>query len=281
MTGTMSCSTKMINAITVRFIRPENAKVTDANPIDDAVKISNVGINRYQITHKTAEGYHATTVVSGGSVFRWFRRAINNMIVDDDAFAFMQIDWILFPAVFVSRDHLKQNDVYSSILDTVEFHLDNWPGSDEDDDRSDCCGDNGVIAEFYFNYPFDYSEEVPEIDEDTASESSDSSDDSDATEEVPVRRSKRIAKKAPVSYSDSDSESDDDSEYTESESESESEDEEPTRRSKRLAQKPHVVYSEISDDEGEADAAKIRVHTFYGKNGKEVKRHVYDLRGRK
>ena len=138
-----------------------------------------------------------------------------------------------------------------------------------------------MIAEFYFNYPFDYSEEVPEIDEDTASESS---DDSDATEEVsPVRRSKRIAKKAPVAYSDSDSDSEADSEYTESDDESEDEEvaPTPTRRSKRLAQKPHVVYSEISDDEGDvADAAKIRVHTFYGKDGKEVSRRVYNLRGR-
>ena len=279
----MTCPTKMINDITVRFIRPENAKAT-ANPIDDVVKISNVGYNRYRIAHKTVDGHQANSIVSGNSVFRWFRRAINNMTVDDDAYAFIQIDWILFPAILVSRDNLKQNDVYSSILDSVEFHLDNWPGAEDDEDnRSDCCDGDNVIAEFYFNYPFDYSEEVPEIDEDTASEAdSDVSDDSDATEEVsPVRRSKRIAKKAPVAYSDSDSdsESEADSEYTESEDEDVAPT--PTRRSKRLAQKPHVVYSEISDDEGNvADAANIRVHTFYGKGGKEVSRRVYNLRGR-
>ena len=112
------------NAITFRFLRDNN---TDDS--DDIVNISYAGNTMYNISFRTPLSENPLkkpTIMHLGEkqTFRWVRRMMSLLECDTIPFAGIQVDMPMMPSIMLSPGNLSRN--YNSLLDAVEFHMDNW-----------------------------------------------------------------------------------------------------------------------------------------------------------
>ena len=106
----------------IRFIR-QNEKCAKN---DDTMKIISSDGENYDVVFTQGETKKSTLVsMSDSAVFRWVRHTISLLERDADPFEFVQLDLPLMPSVLVKVKEL--NGAYNTILNAVEFHLDNWP----------------------------------------------------------------------------------------------------------------------------------------------------------
>ena len=141
------------NKLSVRFIRKESSEKTD-----DMVVIQPLSKNQYSLTYTygdtKAKDPHTLTL-SDRDVFRWMRHTINLLEKDTDPFEGFQVDFPFMPSVYFTIDALTS--AYHSILDALEFHLDNWPSvtneNDLDYDNYDYYINNETEEDDYTDMP--------------------------------------------------------------------------------------------------------------------------------
>ena len=112
----------MSSQITIRFIRKGESPNTDAK-----VVIHNVGENLYSLSF--TDGYSEvrrthSAILNDRNLFRWLRITLRLLEHDSDPFESVQMDLPIMPSFMV--DIVKVHRAYHTILDMVEFHLDNW-----------------------------------------------------------------------------------------------------------------------------------------------------------
>jgi hypothetical protein len=109
--------------IRIRFIRA-NASAKN----DDTVVIYRLGANQFSLAYTygdVATKNPHRVVLNDRAVFRWMRNLIGLLEKDVDPFEHIQLDLPFMPSVLF--DAAKLGDSYHSMLDALEFHLDNWP----------------------------------------------------------------------------------------------------------------------------------------------------------
>ena len=109
--------------ICVRFIRKNSSSKND-----DMVVIRRLGMNQFNLSYTYGDTKTKNThklVLTDKAVFRWMRNTINLLEKDNDPFDSVQVDFPFMPSVLF--DVAKLDNAYNSLLDAVEFHLDNWP----------------------------------------------------------------------------------------------------------------------------------------------------------
>lgn len=112
----------MSHLMNIRFIR-QNEKCAKN---DDTMKIISSDGENYDVVFTQGETKKSTLVsMSDSAVFRWVRHTISLLERDADPFEFVQLDLPLMPSVLVKVKEL--DSAYNTILNAVEFHLDNWP----------------------------------------------------------------------------------------------------------------------------------------------------------
>ena len=112
----------MSSPITIRFIRKGESPNTDAK-----VVIHNVGEDLYSLSF--TDGYSEvrrthSAILNDRNLFRWLRITLRLLEHDSDPFDSVQMDLPIMPSFMVDIDNIC--DAYHTILDMVEFHLDNW-----------------------------------------------------------------------------------------------------------------------------------------------------------
>jgi hypothetical protein len=106
----------------IRFIRYNEKYAKN----DDTMKIISSDGENYDVVFTQGETKKSTLVsMSDSAVFRWVRHTISLLARDADPFEFVQLDLPLMPSVMVKVKEL--DSAYNTILNAVEFHLDNWP----------------------------------------------------------------------------------------------------------------------------------------------------------
>jgi len=112
----------MSHLMNIRFIR-RNEKCAKN---DDTMKIISSDGKTYSVVFTQGETKKSTLVsMSDSAVFRWVRHTMSLLARDADPFEFVQLDLPLMPSVMVKVKEL--DSAYNTILNAVEFHLDNWP----------------------------------------------------------------------------------------------------------------------------------------------------------
>lgn len=110
------------NNILIRFIRDRSSSKSD-----DTAKIERVGTSQYKLTYTYGEWKNKLPLqlmLTDRAVFRWMRNTINLLERDSAPFETVQLDFPFMPSVLIEIKDL--GSAYHSILDAVEFHLDNW-----------------------------------------------------------------------------------------------------------------------------------------------------------
>ena len=112
----------MSSRIAIRFIRKNETSDTDVK-----VFIQNVGKDLYSLSF--TDGYSDTprthsAILNDRNLFRWLRITLRLLEKDSDPFDSIQMDMPIMPSFMVDVD--KIGSAYHTILDMVEFHLDNW-----------------------------------------------------------------------------------------------------------------------------------------------------------
>jgi hypothetical protein len=110
-------------SIRIRFIRANGSAKND-----DTVVIYHLGANQFSLAYtygETDTKNPRKVVLTDRGVFRWMRNLIGLLEKDVDPFQHVQLDLPFMPSVLF--DATKLGDTYHTILDAVEFHLDNWP----------------------------------------------------------------------------------------------------------------------------------------------------------
>jgi hypothetical protein len=114
----------MTSSITFRFIRNSNASGQD----DDLAIIHYQSKDVYRIVYKCpytnsgSTNKSVTMFLNDRETFRWVRRVLNLLEVDTQPFEGLQLDMPTMPSIMVNPKKIP----YSTILDAVEFQLDNW-----------------------------------------------------------------------------------------------------------------------------------------------------------
>ena len=117
----------------MRFIR----KNASANT-DDTVTITRVTNDKFKLTYTygdTKFKLPREMILTDRGVFQWMRSTIRLLENDADPFELVQVDTSFMPSVAISATKLRES--YHDILDVLEFHLDNWPSLDEEDEYAD------------------------------------------------------------------------------------------------------------------------------------------------
>jgi hypothetical protein len=112
----------MSSRIAIRFIRKNETSDTDAQ-----VFIKDVGKDLYSLSFM--DGYSNSphmhsALLNDRNLFRWLRITLRLLENDSDPFDSIQMDMPIMPSLMV--DIHKIGSAYHTILDMVEFHLDNW-----------------------------------------------------------------------------------------------------------------------------------------------------------
>ena len=111
--------------IRVRFIRKNSLSKND-----DIVVIRRLGMNQFNLSYTYGDTNARNThklVLTDKAVFRWMRSTINLLEKDNDPFDSLQVDFPFMPSAIF--DVSKLDNAYNTLLDALEFHLDNWPSS--------------------------------------------------------------------------------------------------------------------------------------------------------
>lgn len=110
-------------SIFIRFITRESSKASD-DKHDTARIIRNAEGDYTLLYHYGDLGVSHTMSLSDTGIFRWMRRTLNLIEADDQPIYELQIDWPMMPPVLILAKNLGQ--AHHTILDALEFHLDNW-----------------------------------------------------------------------------------------------------------------------------------------------------------
>jgi hypothetical protein len=107
--------------LTIRFLR----KDTD-HSLDDVVKITRVIKNLYTLTIRYGENKRECNKVdlTDRTLFWWMRIILRLLSKDSEPFEAIQMDMPYMPTVLFDVKNL--DNCYNTILDALEFHLDNW-----------------------------------------------------------------------------------------------------------------------------------------------------------
>lgn len=113
------------NSITFRFIRDNSVK----GDTDDIATISYAGKNNYNVSFQTTYSENAkrsptTMCLDDRQTFRWVRRVLSLLECDTDPFTGIQVDMPMMPSVMLKVQNVSKD--YSSLLDAIEFQMDNW-----------------------------------------------------------------------------------------------------------------------------------------------------------
>jgi hypothetical protein len=113
------------SSIVFRFIR-NNSK---DGSTDDIAIISYAGNSTYKLSFKTyftenTKKKATVMTLDDRQTFRWVRRMVSLLECDTDPFTGIQVDMPMMPTVLLTVENLGRD--YSSLLDSVEFQLDNW-----------------------------------------------------------------------------------------------------------------------------------------------------------
>jgi hypothetical protein len=109
--------------VKIRMIR-KNGNPTN----DDLVMIDSVGPNQFRMKYTygdTEKKVPYQIILDDRMLLRWMRIVIRLLEKDSDPFASLQLDFPTMPSVIFDVDAL--DDAYNTILDAIEFHIDNWP----------------------------------------------------------------------------------------------------------------------------------------------------------
>ena len=113
----MSLSSNMY----IRFIRKNGQAETD-----DLVTIQRVNRNIFRCSFRDGNTKKTETIVlNDRNLFWWLRIILRLVKKDSEPFKSIQFDMPMMPSVLVNIR--KIDDFYHTLLDAVEFHLDNWP----------------------------------------------------------------------------------------------------------------------------------------------------------
>jgi hypothetical protein len=110
--------------IYIRFIRKNSVAKNDDTVVIDRNSLNGL----YTLSYTYGDMKSKSTrkiVLADRAVFRWMRNTINLLEKDNDPFDSVQVDFPFMPSVLF--DVAKLDNAYNSLLDAVEFHLDNWP----------------------------------------------------------------------------------------------------------------------------------------------------------
>ena len=112
------------SVLNIRLIRSLHSKKED-----DVIRITQLD-EGFQLTYRYGfSNYTKTTLrtieCDARTVIRWLRITLDMLQYDDDPFASIQLDAQLLPSVLILVSRL--GNAYDTIIDAVEFQLDNWP----------------------------------------------------------------------------------------------------------------------------------------------------------
>lgn len=115
-------SQTMNYSIKVTFIRANNTG-------DDVAKISADDEGNFHITMRFGNTTNGKTIIKtaimdADELYCWFRKTFRLMDADYDPFEFYQFDFPLMPSVLIHHRELHHH--YETIMNAVEFHLENW-----------------------------------------------------------------------------------------------------------------------------------------------------------
>ena len=117
--GTSTMSSQLMH---IRFIRRNENNSKN----DDTVRFVSIDGSKFDLTFTSGDTKKSTTVsLSDGQVFRWTRNMVNLLANDADPFEYVQMDMPLMPSILLKVSELDDN--YNTVLNAVEFNLDNWP----------------------------------------------------------------------------------------------------------------------------------------------------------
>ena len=109
--------------ISIRMIRKNGVPTND-----DLVKITRVGDNKFCMKYTygdTDKKVPYQIILDDRMLLRWMRIVIRLLEKDSDPFASLQLDFSVMPSVMFHVEDL--DSAYNTILDALEFHIDNWP----------------------------------------------------------------------------------------------------------------------------------------------------------
>jgi len=106
----------------IRIVR-QNGTATD----DDTVVINRMG-DRFSLKYTYGDTTRKTPfylMLDDRALLKWVRVLIRLLENDSEPFASIQIDFPIMPSIMVNVGELAK--AYNTILDAMEFHMDNWP----------------------------------------------------------------------------------------------------------------------------------------------------------
>lgn len=108
--------------IMIRIVRQNGV---DSN--DDTVVINHLG-DRFSLKYTYGDTQRKTPfylMLTDRALLKWVRVLIRLLENDSEPFASIQIDFPVMPTIMVNVNELSK--AYNTILDAMEFHIDNWP----------------------------------------------------------------------------------------------------------------------------------------------------------
>ena len=114
----------------LRFIRKGAAANTD-----DTVSITRINNDNYKLAYTygdTKTKLPRELILTDNGVYKWMRSTIRLLEKDADPFELVQVDTPFMPSVVIHATKLRES--YHDILDVLEFHLDNWPTEEEEEE---------------------------------------------------------------------------------------------------------------------------------------------------
>jgi hypothetical protein len=112
------------SVLNIRLIRSLHSKKED-----DVIRITQLD-EGFQLTYRYGFSNYTTTTprtieCDARTVIRWLRITLDMLQYDDDPFASIQLDAQILPSVLILVSRL--GNAYDTIIDAVEFQLNNWP----------------------------------------------------------------------------------------------------------------------------------------------------------
>lgn len=109
--------------ILIRLVR-KNGVIAN----DDKIIVNRSGPNEYSLRYTYGDTQQKKPYfisLDDRKLLQWMRIVIRLLENDADPFTYMQFDFPVMPSVLVDITNLDR--AYNTILDAIEFHIDNWP----------------------------------------------------------------------------------------------------------------------------------------------------------
>lgn len=142
------------HTIVVRFIRKDDVHTIGDH--DDIAKITSIANDVYKMTIRNVDEDKATTkkmIVNNKGVYEWFETTLRLLDADYAPFEQYQFDFPMMPSVIIHHRELHHH--METILDALNFHIENWPKRYAVPNYDDCCDEEdemtGVPKHLYFD----------------------------------------------------------------------------------------------------------------------------------